>query len=889
MNAGSVFICGIKGNIVNFYKILTGKQECAIPQEEFMSILFWLLTALSLLMLGVAVSSAQSPEGTASANGEQRVEAILKQMSLEEKIDYIGGVDGFYIRSVERLGIPRFKMADGPLGVRNYGPATAMAGGIALAASWDTALAQRVGNEIGRDARARGVHFLLGPGVNIYRAPMNGRNFEYLGEDPFLASKIAVAYIRSVQEQGVCATVKHFTGNNSEFDRRKTDAVIDERTLREIYLPVFEAAVREAGVGAIMTAYNRTNGQYMSQNGHLNNDIIKKEWGFGGIIMSDWSSTFDGIAAANGGLDLEMPSGAFMNRENLLAAVEQRAVTVETIEDKVRRILLTAVRFGWLDREQKDTSIPLYNPSGREVALDAARGSMVLLKNEDSILPLRTENIHSIAVIGPNAHPAVAVGGGSARVTPFNAVSILEGLTELLDENVVIHYNPGIPAPADIAGATRFLTAPADGSPGMQLELFKNMDLSGVPVRTCTEPGVGSSGSPGRIPDPFSSARWTGYFIPQKEGNYNVFVQIPGEKIGYRLYIDDRLVLDAWDFSKALMTTTTVLLENGSHKVVLELVRKGPGYAGGELRLGIALPESLVDPEALALARQTDAVVVAAGFNPETESESGDRTFNLPFGQDLLIQEIARINRKTIVAITSGGSVDMMPWLESVPAVIETWYPGQEGGRALAEILTGQTNPSGRLPVTFEKRIEENPTFESYYPEPGTDKVEYKEGVFVGYRGYERDNSEPLFPFGYGLSYTTFEYRDLEIVPKAFDGKGEAGPEAGFEVSFEVVNIGDMEGSEVAQLYVGSAGTDMPRPPKELRGFVKVALRPGESKRVSIVLDRRAFCYYDILDKGWNIETGEMEILVGRSSEQIELKGKIWLSEIPESDGAGPR
>ncbi len=840
-------------------------------------------------MLSVAVSSAQSPEGAASANIENRVETILKLMSLEEKIDYISGVDGFYIRSIDRLGIPRFKMADGPLGVRNYGPATAMAGGIALAASWDTALAERIGAEIGRDARARGVHFLLGPGVNIYRAPMNGRNFEYLGEDPFLASAIAVEYIKGVQKQDVCATVKHFTGNNSEFDRRKTDAVIDGRTLREIYLPVFEAAVRKAGVGAIMTAYNRTNGQYMSQNGHLNNAIVKKEWGFEGIIMSDWTSTFDGVAAANGGLDLEMPSGAFMNRENLLPALKQKSVSQETIDDKVRRILRTAVRFGWLDREQADMSVPRYSMSGREVALDAARGSMVLLKNENSILPLSREGIHSIAVMGPNAHPAVAVGGGSARVTPFDAVSILEGLTELLEGSVIVHYHPGIPAPADIADATRFFTSPSDGLPGMKLELFDNVELSGEPVRTCMEPGVGSAVCSGRIPEPFSSARWTGYFIPPDEGNYNVFVQIPGEKIGYRLYIDDRLVLDAWDFSKALMDTTKVLLENGFHKVVLELSRKGTGYAGGKLRLGIARMESLVDPEALALAQQSDAVVVAAGFNPETESESGDRSFNLPLGQDVLIKEIAAINKNTIVAITSGGGVDMMPWLESVPAVIETWYPGQEGGSALAEILMGQTNPSGRLPVTFEKRIEENPTFDNYYPESGTDKVEYKEGVFVGYRGYERDNLKPLFPFGYGLSYTTFEYRDLEIVPNALEEKGERASEAGFEVSFEVVNTGDLAGSEVAQLYVGSAGSDIQRPSKELRGFVKVALRPGERKRVSINLDRRAFCYYEVREKRWKIEPGEVKILVGRSSEQIELQGTIRLAEIIENSGTDPR
>jgi beta-glucosidase len=853
-----------------------------IPQEKFMPTIFWLITAVSLLLLGVAVSSAQSPEGSRAENTERRVEAILKQMSLEEKIDYIGGVDRFYIRSIDRLGIPRFRMADGPLGVRNYGPATAMAGGIALAASWDTTLAERVGAEIGRDARARGVHFLLGPGVNIYRAPMNGRNFEYLGEDPFLASAIAVEYIRGVQEQGVCATVKHFTGNNSEFDRRKTDAVIDERALREIYLPVFETAVREGGVGAVMTAYNRTNGLYMSQNGQLNNDIVKKEWGFDGIIMSDWTSTFDAVAAANGGLDLEMPSGAFMNRENLLPAVERGEIPPETIDDKIRRILRTAVRFGWLDRDQTDTSISRYSLSGPETALDAARGSMVLLKNEDSILPLDSGEIKKIAVIGPSAFPAVVTGGGSARVTPFNAVGILEGLTGILEDDVDVYYHPGIPSTDDIADATRFYTTPSNETPGMQMELFENTELSGEPVWTSRETRVGSREHAGEIPEVSSSARWTGYFIPPDKGNYGIFVQIPGERIGYRLYVDDRLLIDAWKFSKALMDTTTVFLEDDPHKVVLELVRRGPGYAGGKLRLGIARTEDLVSSEALTLARQSDAVVVSAGFNPDTESESGDRSFSLPFGQDVLIKEIAETNKSTIVAITSGGGVDMSQWLDSVPAVIETWYPGQEGGRALAEILMGKTNPSGRLPVTFEKRPEDNPAFENYYPKPGTDKVVYREGVFVGYRGYERNDVKPLFPFGYGLSYTTFEYRDLEIAPAVSGNTGAVVPAADFDVSFKIKNTGDMTGSEVAQLYVGSSGTGIPRPPKELKGFVKVFLKPGEEKRVSVKLDKRDFCYYDIREKKWKFESGEMEILVGRSSERIELKEKIWLSEIVE-------
>src|SRR6202167_3543122 len=384
--------------------------------------------ALTMILVNVAVLAAwgQAPVVSTPAI-EARADAMLNQLSLDEKIDLIGGVNDFYTREIKHVGLPELKMADGPFGVRNYGPSTTF-GGMGLAATWDPELVARMGGVIGQDARARGVHFMLGPGVNISRSPLCGRNFEYFGEDPFLASRTAVAYIEGMQSQGVSATIKHFMGNNQEFLRHDGDSIIDERTMREIYLPSFEAAVKEAHVGAIMDSYNLINGQHATQNGLLNNDIAKKEWGFEGIIMSDWDSTYDGVAAANGGLDLEMPSGRFMNRATLLPAVKAGKVSEATIDDKVRRILRTAINFGWLDRQQTDLSIPLLNESGGKVALEAARSSMVLLKNDGNLLPLDKAKIKSIAVIGPNAYPAQVVGGGSAGVRPFTAVSYLEGL-----------------------------------------------------------------------------------------------------------------------------------------------------------------------------------------------------------------------------------------------------------------------------------------------------------------------------------------------------------------------------------------------------------------------------------------------------------------------------
>jgi beta-glucosidase len=828
----------------------------------------------AILLLAGGLISAQSVSNGA-ADVEQRVESVLSRMTVEEKVDLLGGVDGFYIRGVPRLGVPRLRMADGPLGVRNFGPATTMAAGIALAATWNPDLAERVGKEIGRDARAKGVHFLLGPGVNIYRAPMNGRNFEYLGEDPYLAARIAVGYINGVQSEGVSATIKHFMGNNSEFDRHNVDSIIDERTMREIYLPVFESAVKEAHVGAIMDSYNLTNGAHLTQNAYLNQDVVKKEWGFTGIIMSDWSSTYDGVAAANAGLDLEMPSGAFMNRANLLPAIEQGKVSVATLDDKVRRILRDAFRFGWLDREQADLSVPRYNQPGRQVALQAAKESMVLLKNESKLLPLNKASIKSVAVIGPDAYPAVPDGGGSARVQPFAAVSFLEGLGNYLGTAVPVYYSRGIPTLSEMAEATNFSTSATNGQPGLQAEYFENAELRGTPLLTRLEPHVDIGRAGGRLfPEHTLSDRWTGYFLPQRAGAYEIFVESTGEDGGfYRLYLDDKLLFDNWTITTAIMNSAALQLEAAPHKIVLEHHGRS-GWLGTRLRLGIVAEESVVDPEAKLLAAKADVVIVAAGFDPETESEGADRTFGLPPGQNELIQEIVAANRKTVVVVTSGGGVDMQPWLDRVPTVIQAWYPGQEGGTALAEVVFGDVNPSGRLPVSFERRWEDNPAHDSYYPAPDTKRVVYREGVFLGYRGFDHNGAKPLFPFGYGLSYTTFAYRNLSVIGPT-TATGSSGK---VQVQFDLTNTGKREGAEVAQVYVGSKGAPVPRPAKELKGFAKINLRPGETRRITVTLDRRAFSYYDAATKQWRADPGQYDVLVGRSAATIELHGTFTLA-----------
>jgi len=822
------------------------------------------LFLLLVLPLFVAWSQAQ----TSSSDVEARVDSLLKKLTLEDKIDLIGGVDDFYIRANEKIGLPRLKMADGPVGVRNYGPSTVF-GGIGLAATWDPELAARVGATIGQDARARGVHFMLGPGVNIYRAPMNGRNFEYFGEDPFLAARIAVAYITGMQSQGVSATIKHFMGNNSEFDRHNTDSIIDERTMREIYLPVFEAAVKESKVGAIMDSYNLTNGVHMTQNGYLNTDVAKKEWGFTGIMMSDWSSTYDGVAAANGGLDLEMPSAKFMNRATLLPAVKAGTVSEATIDDKVRRILRTAIQFGWLDHDQTDLSISLLNIAGNQTALEAARAGMVLLKNDGNLLPLQKGSIKTIAVIGPDAHPAQPGGGGSAEAKPFTPVSYLEGIKDYLGDSAKVFYSPGIPTLDEISKQMEFTVQATGGQQGLKTELFNNSDLSGTPMivrydkYVHYEPARGGSGADSNV-----SIRWTGFFTPAAPGQYLAFVQGPGENGGYRLYIDKKLVLDNWTQWYAFVGEIPVTLTQGPHQIELDYYAKN-GWGKTTANLGIVRPETLVSAEAKALAARADAVVVAPGFDTASEGESGDRTFRLPPGQDELIRQIAAVNKRTVVVMTSGGGVDMSAWIDRVPALLQAWYPGQEGGAAVAQLLFGESDPSGRLPISIERRWEDNATYNSYYPKDGSKKVDYTEGVFVGYRHFDKSTVKPLFPFGYGLSYTSFAYKNLTISAPT--------PDQQVSVAFDVTNTGTRAGADVAEVYVGDRHAPVPRPIKELKGFKRVSLSPGETKNVTVKLDRRAFSYYDVKSHAWTVAPGDFDLFVARSAADVELTGKVTL------------
>jgi beta-glucosidase len=563
-----------------------------------------------------------------------------------------------------------------------------------------------------------------------------------------------------------------------------------------------------------------------------------------------------------------------MNRATLLPAIKGGKVSEATIDDHVRRILRKAVQFGWFDREQADYSIPVYNISGRAVALEAARSSMVLLKNEGRLLPLDKSKVKTLAIIGPDAYPGQPVGGGSAGVRPFHGVSFLEGVANYAGEGTKVTYSPGIPTLSEMADATNFVSATSGAAqPGLKSERFLSDDLIGSPAETVVDEHVNFGyewPSFFAVPSRFRSIRWTGYYVAKDAGNYEAFVQGPGEDGAYRLFVDDKLVVDNWSRATALVNSASLSFSAGPHKIRLELRRT---FGDPNARLGIINEASVVNPDAVALASKADAVVVTVGFDSSSESEGADRTFHLPPGQDALIQAILAANRNVIVVITSGGSVDMNGWIDRVLALLQSWYAGQEGGTALAQLLFGETSPSGKLPVSFERRFEDNPVFKSYYADPPeSKKVKYSEGVFVGYRHYDKSPTKPLFPFGLGLSYTTFHYDHLSITPQSGNLNQPV------TVLFDVTNAGAREGAEVAQVYVGDGHTGVPRPVKELKGFAKVSLKPGETKRIMLTLDPRAFSYYDVEGKDWKAEPGEFTILVGGSSDNTPLKGTFTLA-----------
>jgi beta-glucosidase len=701
---------------------------------------------------------------------ESRVQNLLSRLTLEEKVSLVHAKSTFSVAGVPRLGIPDLRMDDGPMGVRQeVGEgfrnlsreddfATAMPATLGLAATFNPALATAYGAVIGREARQRGKNIMLGPSLCIQRTPLCGRNFEYMGEDPFLTSRIAVNYINGEQAQGVSSCAKHFAANNQENQRGSINVEMDERALREIYLPAFRASVQEAGVLSVMGAYNLFRGQHCCENDYLLNQILKGEWHFQGLVMSDWGGVHSTDLAATNGMDMEMGSRPPYESNYLakpfLDGLQSGKFPISALDDKVRRHLYVMLKLNLIHDPAAVASTnagpktPLSSKANQETSRRVAEESIVLLKN-DGLLPLDSSKFKTIAVIGANAAAKFANGGGSANIKAPYEITALEGISNRVGPGVKITWSPGYNPPA--ARARR------DGDSGAAPADSANLAAAAVQA-----------------------------------------------------------------------------------------------------------------------AKLADLVIFVGGLshNGSYDSEGSDRRdLKLPGGQDELLEKILAANPRTVVVFNGGGAVEMGPWLTDAPALLYAWYGGLEGGNALARVLFGDVDASGRLPCTFPRQLADSPAH-ALNAYPGANGTEtYSEGLLVGYRWFDAKNIEPLFPFGYGLSYTKFDYSALRIA----QAKDPANPVV--TVQFDLANTGARAGAEIPQVYVAQVNPSVPRPPKELKGFAKVWLNPGQKRSVSIRLDRSAFAFYDPVRKGWVAEKGDFKILLGSSSRDIRLQGLCRLPQ----------
>ena len=837
----------------------------------------------------------------ASNNVEQRVNSILSQMTLDEKISYIGGTPFFDVKPIPLSNLqtrfnPQIFQTDAGLGVRNSPESVRYPSGLVLAATFNRDRATDAGAGLGRDTRARGFFSILGPGMDFYRTPYGGRNFEYMtGEDPYLGSQLIPKVIEAIQEQGVWACAKHYVCNDQEVNRTNINEIIDERTLREIYLPPFEAAVKEGHTATVMGAYNFLQigslpSAQCNESSFLLKEVLKNEWGFTGFVMSDYNAIHDGVNAYSAGCDLDLPNGQFMNSKNLEASIENGTLPESILNDKVRRILREVISFGFLDRQQL-SSIPLDDPRSEQAALDTAREGIVLLKNDGNLLPLQKGRVRTVAVVGPAAIGAPPTGFGSSTVFPISSVPELDGIESEAPAGTEVDFiSDCTPEPTTAEWQT--IDALGEAERGLQGQYFTTPDLSGTPATTRVDNDINFDWEQDPIPVPSNqgnfSAKWTGQFVPQITGDQIIKVCADG---GVRVIVNGQILIDNFNspplppvgygptpalsakFSAKAGTPCSVELDY--HRVGGFFGdayggRSSGGRNGG--LLGVQLSwASLQAPRNFA---KYDAVVVCVGTNNQYDGEGLDRQFDLPEFQGELIQNLANVNPRTIVITHGGGSFNAEPWINRVRGLIQAFYPGQNGGQAIAEILFGAVNPSGKLPISWEKLAQDNPAFATF-PMPLNQHpttMSYSEGIFIGYRGYEKNDIQPLFPFGFGLSYTSFAFSNLKIEPAVFDGHGPV------TVSFTVTNTGKQAGAEVAELYVGQQSPTIARPIKELKGFEKVNLNPGQSTKVTLSLDQRSFAFFNTMKEKWDAVSGVYNVVVGDSSDHTPLKGQVTLN-----------
>ncbi len=840
----------------------------------------WLIAAAILAGISTGAQASRVPVADEAKTPAERASALLARMTLDDKIALVHG-DGFklgvgyagHIPANERLGIPEMHLVDGPNGVGNGSKGvTAFPAAINTAATWDVNLAGRYGKVVGGEQAGKGNNVALTPTINILRVPQWGRSFETLSEDPFLTGRMAVAHIKGIQSEGVIATAKHFVANNQETERTSVDAKISERALREVYLPAFRAAVEDAQVGAVMCAYNRINGPYACEQPWTLTTVLKDEWGFQGFVMSDWFATHSTVAAANAGLDMEMPAGknGFAPEyfgEALKKAIENGHVTMATLDDKVRRILTSMYAAGLFDRpaaSSRDANVS--SDADRALARELAEQGMVLLKNDSGVLPLGA-SVKSLAIIGDAAgEHAKLTGGGSAAVIPSRIRTPVEGIAARAGEGIKVTFAQGTAGVEALpAMPSEWLTPPSGEGHGLEASYFASADRSAKPIVTRVEASPGVKLGPPPVPglQPGWTVVWRGALHPSASGLFRFSLEGGGFS---RLTLDGRVVVS--NRSEFGSVSHGIAALTAGKAVPIEVEFRQAGYAfGASLSVGALAPNPEMLGEAVSAAKSADVAVV---FVNDVITEGSDRTtLDLPGDQDALIEAVAAANPRTVVVLNTGGPV-LMPWLGKVAGVIEAWYAGQEYGDAIAAVLFGDVSPSGKLPVTFPAS-EDQGVASSPARFPGDGKeVLYDEGLLVGYRWFDAHHETPLFPFGFGLSYTTFKYDKLEVTPTMVDGKPQV------RIQASILNVGSREGAEVAQVYL-EYPTVAAEPPRVLKGFEKVTLKAGETGKVNIVLGERELSFWNEAAKKWEVAPGAYKVLLGGSSRDVRLDGTFTI------------
>ncbi|KAM5355099.1 hypothetical protein ACJ41O_001745 [Fusarium nematophilum] len=815
-------------------------------------------------------------------------------MFLTLQVSLLTAADFWRTKAIPEKGIPAIKTTDGPNGARGGifvggTKAALFPCGISLAATWNKDLLYQVGQHLALEARARSAEMLLAPTVCMHRHPLGGRNFESFSEDPLLTGKLAAQYIKGLQDKGVAATIKHFVGNEQETNRLTIDSLVTERPLRELYLRPFEIAIREANPWAVMTSYNLVNGVHSDMNKKVLKDILRGEWGYDGTVVSDWGGTNSTVDSVQAGCDVEFPYSAKWRLDKLVAAANEGRIRMEDIDQAAENVLTLVERLKGGDMSVEEPEREDDREETRKLIRAAGHEGLTLLKNDDGILPLCPESTR-VAVIGPNANRAIAGGGGSASLNPYYNTVPLDSIRKVAQKEVSFaqgcHIHKWLPV------ASKYCTDKS-GKPGVNIDWFAGDKFEGKPVvvqrRTNTDLFLWDSAPLAQV-GPEWSAVATTFLTPKTTGKHTIsFMSVgPG-----RLFINGKLVLDLWEwteegeamFDGSVDYLVDVDMEAGKAvELRVEMTNElrpiskqkqfGITHKYGGCRIGFK-EQDLVDyiQEAVETAQAADVAVVIVGIDAEWESEGYDRqTMDLPVdgSQDRLIEAVVKANPRTVVVNQSGNPVHM-PWVDRVPVIIQGWYQGQEAGNALADVLFGIQNPSGKLPSTFPKRIEHTPAWHTW---PGENlKVLYGEGLYIGYRHYDHTKIAPLFPFGHGLSYTTFEYGRPEISTRTLV------PDGTIKITLAISNVGPRPGAETVQLYVHDEKSRLPRPEKELVAFEKVFLEADETRHITISLDKYAIGYYDETVPGWIAEEGAFKVLIGASSADIRQSIRFSVKE----------